>query len=70
MEGLETFRKSLEQELIRRTGRKDIEVTAGPWRDHDVHIAIAADGHPHVDFYSTMRWDDSRIDTKEDYIIP
>jgi len=43
--------------LEKKTGRKDIEVTAGPYRSYDVNISRGTDGHPIVDFYSVIRRD-------------
>lgn len=69
-EDLEEWRKSLEQEIAGRTGRKDIEVTAGPWRSYDVIVSKSEkDHHPIVDFYSAMRWDPSRVKPAVEYAV-
>jgi len=69
MEELEEWKKSLERELARRTGRKDIEVTVGPWRPYDVSVSKAKDHHPIVDFYSPIRWDPVKVDKALKYAI-
>jgi hypothetical protein len=62
--------RSLERELARRTGRTDIEVTAGPYRSYDVTVSkVEKDHHPHVDFYSAMRWDPARVKAAVDYAV-
>jgi hypothetical protein len=57
MEELEEWLKRLRQELEQRTGRKNIEVTGGPYRGYDVKVSKGKDGHPIVDFYSPIRLD-------------
>jgi hypothetical protein len=65
---LEEWRKALEELLTRKTGRKDIEVTAGPYRNYDVHVSKAKrDHHPIIDFHSAMRWDPVRVRNAVDY---
>lgn len=54
---LDEWLESLRRYLRERTGRTDIEVTGGPYRGYDVEVNLAADGHPHVDFYSPIRLD-------------
>ena len=65
----EGFKKSLEQELARRTGRTDIEVTMGPYRGHDVSVSEAPDHHPIVDFYIAMSWDANRVAQAVNYAV-
>ena len=55
------------EELQRRTGRHDIEVTVTPYSNHDVLISAAADKHPIVSFYSAMQEDSPRVAQALDY---
>lgn len=68
-EELEAFKRDLQTNLAKNTGRTDIEVTVGPWRSYDVEVSEAADGHPIVDFYSAMRWDLRRVAQAKNYAI-
>lgn len=65
----EDFKRDLEINLAKNTGRTDIEVTVGPRRSHDVKISEAPDGHPIVDFYSAMMWDLRRVVQAKNYAI-
>ena len=58
----------LKRTLLTRTGRADIEVTAGPYRSYDVKVSHK-DCHPLVDFYSAMRWDSRRVRAALDYAV-
>lgn len=66
---LEAWKQSLEQELARRTGRKDIEVTVGPYRSYDIRVKEAPDHHPIADFYGAMRWDPHRVTQAVNYAV-
>jgi len=68
-EELEAWKRALEQELARRTGRQDIEISVGPYRSHDVKVSEAPNHHPIVDFYSAMRWDGHRVTQAVDYAV-
>jgi len=63
---LEEWLESIKRMLTRRTGRKDIEVTAGPYRSYDVRISHK-ECRPLVDFYSAMRLDPGRVNAALDY---
>ena len=60
MTGYDEWLSSVKKVLEARTGRKDIEVTAGPYRSYNVLVSEAKDGHPIVDFYSVIRIDPGR----------
>ena len=65
---LEEWLESMKLVLTRRTGRSDIEVTAGPYRSYDVRVSHK-DCHPLVDFYSAMRWDTKRVNAALSYAV-
>jgi len=69
MPELEEWAELLKKRLERRTGRKDIEVTIGPWRAYDVKVSAGSDNHPIVDFYSPIRYDRSRLTPAMDYAV-
>lgn len=66
---LEAWLSSVKRELRRRTGRRDIEVSGGPYRGYDVRVSEAGDGHPIVDLYTPMRWDPHRVGEALDYAV-
>lgn len=68
-EELEEWKRSLERELARRTGKEDIEITVGPDRGYDVSVSEAPNHHPIADFYSPMRWDPHRVTQAVDYAV-
>ena len=55
------------EELQRRTGRKDIEVTVSPYCSHDVLLSIGTDNHPIVTFLSAMQGDSQKVAQTLDY---
>lgn len=65
---LEEWLESLKLTLVKKTGRNDIEVTAGPYRSYDVKVSHR-DCHPVVDFYSAMRWDPKRVGAALNYAV-
>lgn len=66
---LDQWLRRLRREIERRTGRRDVEVTGGPYRGYDVRVSEAPDGHPIVDFYSPMRFDPRRVRQAVDYVV-
>jgi hypothetical protein len=65
---LEEWLESMKLALAKKTGRNDIEVTAGPYRSYDVKVSHR-DCHPVVDFYSAMRWDPKRVGAALNYAV-
>jgi len=65
---LEEWLETMKVALAKKTGRNDIEVTAGPYRSYDVKVSHR-DCHPVVDFYSAMRWDPKRVGAALDYAV-
>lgn len=59
----------LKEELEKRTGRKDIDVTVSPYCSYDSLISAAADGHPIIDFYSQIQGDPQRLANALDYAV-
>ncbi len=55
------------EELVKRSGRNDIEVKVTAYSNHDVLISAAADKHPIVSFYSAIQGDPSRVEPTLDY---
>lgn len=68
MTDYETWLGDLKRTLTTRTGRADVEVTAGPYRSYDVKVSHK-DCHPLIDFYSAMRWDSRRVRAALDYAV-
>lgn len=66
---LRGWEESLKRYLEQKTGRKDVEVTVGPYRSYDVKVSKAADHHPIVDFYSPIRWDPARVNPAVAYAV-
>jgi len=65
---LDEWLKKVTRELESKTGRKDIEVTGGPYRGYDVKVSKGTDGHPIVDLYSPIRLD-AREKNALDYAV-
>ena len=63
----DVWANQLKEELEKRTGRKDIEVTVSPYRRYDSLISCAVDKHPIVDFYSDIQGDPPRVKKALDY---
>ncbi len=55
------------EELKKRTGRRDIELTVTPYSNHEVLIAIGAVKQPIVSFNSAMRGDSLKVAQSLDY---
>jgi len=55
------------EELQRRTGRHDIELSVTSHSNHDVLIASGANKQPLVSFFSAMREDSQRVAQALDY---
>lgn len=66
---LDQWLQDMKRAIQRRTGRRDVEVSGGPYRGHDVRVSEAPDGHPIVDFYSPMRFDARRLRQAVDYAV-
>jgi len=60
----------LKEELEKRTGRKDIEVTISSYCNYDALISMATeDKHPIVNFYSDIQGNPARIKKAIDYAV-
>jgi len=68
MMNYEHWLADLKRSLEEKTGRRDVEVTGGPYRSYDVRVSHK-DCHPLVDFYSAMRWDSRRVEAALDYAV-
>jgi hypothetical protein len=63
----ETWTGELKEELEKRSGRRDIEVTVAPYCSYDVLVSAGADKHPIVDFYAAIQGDSPRVAAALDY---